>query len=78
MDKLVGQLLDKLDSLGVADNTLVIFTGDNGTSTGLENRLGDFRLRGGKRTMNEAAPACRSLPGGQEKFHRGSGMRCLP
>lgn len=54
MDKLVGQLLDKLDSLGVADNTLVIFTGDNGTSTGLENRLGDFRLRGGKRTMNEA------------------------
>ena len=54
MDKLVGRLLAKLDSLDIADNTLVIFTGDNGTSKSLENRLGDFRLRGGKRTMNEA------------------------
>ena len=54
MDKLVGRLLAKLDSLDITDNTLVIFTGDNGTSKSLENRLGDFRLRGGKRTMNEA------------------------
>ena len=30
MDFAIGQLLDKLDQMGVADNTLVIFTSDNG------------------------------------------------
>ncbi|MCC5849109.1 MAG: sulfatase-like hydrolase/transferase [Verrucomicrobia bacterium] len=30
LDHRVGQLLDKLDELGVADDTLVIFTSDNG------------------------------------------------
>ena len=54
MDTLVGRLLSKLDELGLEKDTLVIFTGDNGTATNLVSRLGDFRLRGGKRTMNEA------------------------
>ncbi|MEM9346464.1 MAG: sulfatase-like hydrolase/transferase [Planctomycetota bacterium] len=54
MDKIVGRLLGTLEELGIEDNTLVIFTGDNGTVGNLVNRLGDFRLRGGKRTMNEA------------------------
>ncbi len=54
MDGLVGKLLKTLDRLELAQNTLVIFTGDNGSSTGLTNRLGEFLLRGGKRTMNEA------------------------
>jgi arylsulfatase len=30
LDGYVGQLLDKLDQLGVADNTIVVFTTDNG------------------------------------------------
>ena len=30
LDGLVGQFLDKLDKLGVADNTVVVFTTDNG------------------------------------------------
>ena len=30
MDGMVGQLLDKLDELGIADNTIVIWTTDNG------------------------------------------------
>src|SRR6201985_615891 len=30
MDAYVGQLLDKLDQLGVTDNTIVVFTTDNG------------------------------------------------
>ncbi|MFT3771716.1 MAG: sulfatase-like hydrolase/transferase, partial [Minicystis sp.] len=30
LDGYVGQLLDKLDTLGVADNTIVVFTTDNG------------------------------------------------
>ena len=54
MDSIVGRLLSKLKELGLDQNTLVIFTGDNGTGGNLVSRLGEFRLRGGKRTMNEA------------------------
>jgi len=32
MDKLVGKLLDELDRLNLRQNTLVIFSGDNGTA----------------------------------------------
>lgn len=32
-DKQVGQLLDKLDELGIADNTVVIYSTDNGAET---------------------------------------------
>jgi arylsulfatase A len=31
MDKLVGRLVDELDRLGLRENTIVFFTGDNGT-----------------------------------------------
>lgn len=34
MDAGVGQLLDRLEELGIADDTLVIFTGDNGMNMG--------------------------------------------
>ena len=30
LDREVGELLKKLDDLGIADNTIVIFTSDNG------------------------------------------------
>jgi arylsulfatase len=33
MDHIVGELLKKLDDLGVADNTIVVFTSDNGAET---------------------------------------------
>ena len=54
MDGVVGRLLDSLKDLGLAENTVVVFTGDNGTVGNLTSQLGDFHLRGGKRTMNEA------------------------
>ena len=48
MDRATGALLDALDRLGIADNTFVIFTSDNG---------GGFRgnrpLRGGKGSLYE-------------------------
>jgi arylsulfatase A-like enzyme len=37
MDKSLGDLLDHLDRLGVAENTLVIFLGDNGSDAPLGN-----------------------------------------
>ncbi len=53
-DLIVGRLMEKLEKLGLTENTLVIFTGDNGTSGSITNRLGEFSMSGGKRTMNEA------------------------
>lgn len=54
MDAIVGRFLDRIEELGLAERTLVVFTGDNGSATTLESRLGTLRVRGGKRTMNEA------------------------
>lgn len=34
MDAQIGRILDRLDEMGVADNTLVVFTSDNGFSCG--------------------------------------------
>ena len=41
-DENLGRLLDELDKLGLTDNTMVIFTSDNGYYIG-EHRLGDKR-----------------------------------
>ena len=54
MDSIVGKFLDKIKALDLDEDTLIVFTGDNGTACNLESRLGPFRLKGGKRTMNEA------------------------
>lgn len=47
-DKLVGKLVAKLDELGLRDNTLVIFLGDNGTSVRIASKLGDRTINGAK------------------------------
>ena len=46
--KIVERFLNKLDELGLAENTLVIFTADNGTYRGLVSRMGDRIVIGGK------------------------------
>jgi arylsulfatase A-like enzyme len=35
LDKLIGQVLDRLEKLGIAENTIVFFTSDNGPQPGL-------------------------------------------
>lgn len=49
MDAKVGQILSKLDELGIADNTLVLFTSDNGAA--YEGFIGN--LKGGKTDLHE-------------------------
>jgi arylsulfatase A-like enzyme len=54
MDLAVGKVLAKLDELGLADNTLVIFTSDNGgLSTSEGWPTSNLPLRGGKGWMYE-------------------------
>jgi arylsulfatase A-like enzyme len=38
-DKYIGQVMDTLDSLGLGDNTLVVFTSDHGEMLGSHNRM---------------------------------------
>ena len=62
MDDAIGQLLDLLDQLGVADNTLVIFFSDNGGGGSSDNTP----LRGGKGQMFEGGirvPCIARYPG---------------
>ncbi|QDV41157.1 Arylsulfatase [Stieleria neptunia] len=49
MDAKVGEILGKLDELGIADNTLVLFTSDNGAA--FEGFIGD--LKGGKTDLHD-------------------------
>ena len=47
-DKMVGRLVAKLEELGLRENTLVLFTGDNGTAVGVESILNGKVVIGAK------------------------------
>lgn len=48
VDHLVGRIVERVDELGLAEETLIVFTGDNGTHTSLSSRLDGRSIRGGK------------------------------
>lgn len=50
MDKMVGRLDAKLAELGIRENTLLIFTGDNGTNKTITSRFQGADYQGGKGT----------------------------
>ncbi len=53
MDKLVGRLVDTLEEQGIRDNTLIMFTGDNGTDSPVVSMMGDRQVKGEKGKMND-------------------------
>jgi arylsulfatase A len=68
MDKLVGNIVDELDSLKLRDDTLLIFIGDNGTAKGQAalSTIGGRGLSGMKGSMLECGglvPLVVSWPG---------------
>ncbi|HSI63637.1 MAG TPA: sulfatase-like hydrolase/transferase [Candidatus Saccharimonadia bacterium] len=48
MDKMIGQVVAKLDELGLRENTLLIFLGNNGTGRGVTSRFKGTDYPGGK------------------------------
>jgi arylsulfatase A len=54
LDKNVGRIMQALDALGIAENTVLIFTGDNGTQGPLRSLWGPGKtIVGGKGTMTD-------------------------
>lgn len=57
-DKMVGKVLKKLDDLGIADNTIVVFVGDNGTAQYIFTPMKDGSVvQGGKALTLETGTA---------------------
>jgi len=48
MDKIVGRIVGKLGKLGLRENTLVLFVGDNGTDKSIRSQMADHVIRGDK------------------------------
>ncbi len=81
MDAKVGGVLDTLDRLGIAENTLVLFTSDNGAA--YEGYIGE--LKGGKTDLHEGGvrvPMIARWPGkiaaGRETAVMGHSTDLLP
>lgn len=70
-DKLVGNIIKKLNKEGLRDNTLVIFYSDNGTTPGVKIKMTDGKIiRGGKGFTNrsgENVPLIFNWPGNIKK-----------
>ena len=53
-DKMVGKVVEKLKELELFDNTIVIFTGDNGTLSSISTKTNHGIVVGGKGTTTDA------------------------
>ena len=54
MDYCIGRVVDKLDELGLRENTLVIYYSDNGSPRPTTSMLGDTAIPGGKGAPTDA------------------------
>ena len=66
MDRLVGRIVHALERYGLREETLILFTGDNGTPTRVTTTVEDDTLQGGKGQMTNAGthvPLIASWPG---------------
>ncbi len=66
MDKLIGQLDAKLGELGIRENTLLMFIGDNGTLGSITSNFKGKEYKGGKGTTTQRGthvPFIASWPG---------------
>ncbi len=53
MDGIVGKVVGAIDRLGLRENTLILFTSDNGSGLRVTSLLGDAPVRGGKGSLTE-------------------------
>ena len=68
MDKTVGNLIAKIDELGLRDDTMILFYSDNGTDRRITSTLGRRQVQGGKALPIQAGirvPLIVNWPGGE-------------
>ncbi|MGB0993124.1 MAG: sulfatase-like hydrolase/transferase [Akkermansiaceae bacterium] len=53
MDKTIGKIVKKIEALGELENTLILFTADNGTHTSITSQWNGQAIRGGKAGMKD-------------------------
>jgi len=53
MDKIVGKIIKKVDEIGQLDNTIILFTADNGTNVRITSRWNGQDIKGGKGGMKD-------------------------
>jgi arylsulfatase A len=66
VDKLVGKVVAELDELGIRDDTLLVFSGDNGSVGNMSGTVHGKKLAGGKARMSEGGahvPLIANWPG---------------
>ena len=81
MDKSLGDLMCHLESLGVAENTLIFFLGDNGSDAPLGDEKGHFSsypLRGKKGTEYEGGMRTAFIVGWAKPAQRNKFQRAFP
>jgi arylsulfatase A-like enzyme len=54
MDTVIGRIVDKTVELGIAERTLILVTGDNGTFRAIKSNMGDKVVVGGKGSTTDA------------------------
>lgn len=54
MDGIVGRIVEKTEQLGIAEETIILFTGDNGTHKSITSTLNGHQIRGGKGQTTDA------------------------
>jgi hypothetical protein len=70
LDDIVGSIMNHLEDIGEADNTIIVFTTDNGTETFTWPDGGNTPFKGQKGTVTRAASARRRSPGGPARSSR--------
>lgn len=69
-DKIVGKIIDQLESKGIADNTILIFTGDNGTAPSITSYTMNGAYKGGKGSLRDNGnhvPLVAQWPAGKQQ-----------
>ena len=81
MDKSLNDLMDHLEELGVADNTLILFMGDNGSDAPLGDEKGHYSsapLRGKKGAEYEGGTRAPLIVGWAKPNAKNRNQRLLP
>ncbi|MEM9410296.1 MAG: sulfatase-like hydrolase/transferase, partial [Planctomycetota bacterium] len=70
MDKLVGRIMKRVEDNGVAENTVILFTGDNGTDKPVVSRFQGKNLAGGKGSMKDSGTRVPLICVGSGRFKK--------